>query len=184
MTGTIFKLILLSFFHFYLFLNTLKAHEGHNHKQKMPAIGIVQGSVTDSVTSQPIEYASISVIDNNSGTVVTGGLSKKDGSYRVGKFDFKYRKTWKQTDGTMYKRKGKARTTKREDYLLAHDLEKKAPRNISYQRLLWISVGKKIWGVSQFRLSDEHIRLYVLNPTKYSQLKNLLRGNLDGSTMQ
>ena len=112
------------------------------------------------------------------------GFIKKDGSYRTGKFDFKYRKTWKQTDGTMYQRKGKARTTKREDYLLAHDLEKKAPRNISYQRLLWISVGKKIWGVSQFRLADEHIRLYVLNPTKYSQLKNLLRGNLDGSTMQ
>ncbi len=112
------------------------------------------------------------------------GFIKVDGSYRTGKFDFKYRKTWKQTDGTMYKRKGKARTTKSQDYLLAHDLVKKAPRNISYQRLLWISVGKKIWGVSQFRLADEHIRLYVLNPTKYSQLKNLLRGNLDGSTMQ
>ena len=112
------------------------------------------------------------------------GFIKTDGSYRTGKFDFKYRKTWKQTDGTMYQRKGKARTTKREDYLLAHDLDKKAPRNISYQRLLWISVGKKIWGVSQFRLADEHIRLYILNPTKYSQLKNLLRGNLDGSTMQ
>ena len=112
------------------------------------------------------------------------GFIKTDGSYRTGKFDFKYRKTWKQTDGTMYKRKGKTRTTKREDYLLAHDLDKKAPRNISYKRLLWISVGKKIWGVSQFRLADEHIRLYVLNPTKYSHLKNLLRGNLDGSTMQ
>ena len=24
------------------------------------------------------------------------------------KFDFKYRKTWKQSDGTMYKRKGKS----------------------------------------------------------------------------
>ena len=112
------------------------------------------------------------------------GFIKTDGSYRYGRFDFKYRKTWKQTDGTMYKRKGKTRTTKREDYLLAHDLDKKAPRNISYNRLLWISVGKKIWGVSQFRLADEHIRLYVLNPTKYSQLKNLLRGNLDGSAMQ
>ena len=112
------------------------------------------------------------------------GFIKTDGSYRYGRFDFKYRKTWKQSDGTMYQRKGKARTTKREDYLLAHDLDKKAPGNISYQRLLWISVGKKVWGVSQFRLADEHIRLYVLNPTKYSQLKNLLRGNLDGSTMQ
>ena len=36
----------------------------------------------------------------------------------------------------MYKRKGKARTTKREDYLLAHDLDKKAPRNISYQKIV------------------------------------------------
>ena len=89
------------------------------------------------------------------------GFIKTDGSYRYGRFDFKYRKTWKQSDGTMYKRKGKARTTKREDYLLAHDLGKKAPRNISYQRLLWISVGKKIWGISQFRLADEHVRLYV-----------------------
>ena len=109
----------------------------------------------------------------------SAGFFKKDGSYRVGKFDFKYRKTWKQTDGTMYQRKGKARTTKKEDYLLAHDLDKKAPRNISYKRLLWISVGKKIWGISQFRLADEHIRLYVLNPTKYSELKNLLRGKLE-----
>ena len=117
-------------------------------------------------------------------TKFRAGFEKKNGEYRVGKFDLLNRKTWKQTDGTMYQRKGKARTTKREDYLLAHDLDKKAPRNISYQRLLWISVGKKIWGVSQFRLADEHIRLYVLNPTKYSQLKNLLRGNLDGSTMQ
>ena len=112
------------------------------------------------------------------------GFIKTDGSYRYGRFDFKYRKTWKQSDGTMYQRKGKARTTKREDYLLAHDLDKKAPRNISYQRLVWIRVGKKICGISQFRLADEHVRLYVLNPTKYSQLKNLLRGNLDGSTMQ
>jgi hypothetical protein len=112
------------------------------------------------------------------------GFIKVDGSYRTGKFDFKYRKTWKQTDGTMYQRKGKARTTKREEYLLAHDLEKKAPRNISYNRLLWISVGKKIWGISQYRSVDEHIRLYAMHPTKYSQLKNLLRGNLDGSTMQ
>ena len=28
------------------------------------------------------------------------GFIKTDGSYRTGKFDFKYRKTWKQTDGT------------------------------------------------------------------------------------
>ena len=59
------------------------------------------------------------------------GFIKKDGSKRVGKFDLLYRVRWKQTDDTMYKRKGRARTTDEDKYLLAHDLKKKAPRNIS-----------------------------------------------------
>ena len=49
----------------------------------MPAIGVVQGTITDSTTGQPIEYASVSIIDNHSGSVVTGGLSKNDGSFIV-----------------------------------------------------------------------------------------------------
>jgi len=32
------------------------------------------------------------------------GFTKVDGEYRVGKFDLLNRATWKQTDGTMYKR--------------------------------------------------------------------------------
>ena len=72
------------------------------------------------------------------------GFMKKDGSYRVGTFDLKNRETWKQQDGTMYKRKGKARTTDPDEYILAHDLVKKQPRNISVSRLKWFSVGKKV----------------------------------------
>ena len=34
------------------------------------------------------------------------GFVKKDGSNRVGKFDLIYRVRWKQTDDTMYRRKG------------------------------------------------------------------------------
>ena len=45
----------------------------------MPAIGVIQGSVTDSSSGAPIEYASISIVDNHDGDVVTGGLSKKMG---------------------------------------------------------------------------------------------------------
>ena len=45
------------------------------------------------------------------------GFIKKDGSYRVGKFDLKDRKTWKQEDGTMYRRKGKKRTTDANEYI-------------------------------------------------------------------
>ena len=73
---------------------------------------------------------------------IRAGFIKKDGSYRVGKFDLKHRKTWKQLDGTMYKRKGK-RTTNPDENILVHDLVKKAPRNIPVSRLLWFSVGKK-----------------------------------------
>ena len=66
-----------------LFPNELTAHEGHKKKEKMPAIGTVQGTVTDSTTGNPIEYASISLIDNHNGDIVTGALSKKDGSFSV-----------------------------------------------------------------------------------------------------
>ena len=65
------------------FLNPVFAHKDHNTKPAMPAIGVVQGTITDSTTGQPIEYASVSMIDNHSGSVVTGGLSKKDGSFIV-----------------------------------------------------------------------------------------------------
>ena len=66
-----------------LFPKELTAHEGHKKKEKMPAIGTVQGTVTDSTTGNPIEYASISLIDNHNGSIVTGALSKKDGSFSV-----------------------------------------------------------------------------------------------------
>jgi len=71
------------------------------------------------------------------------GFIKKDKSKRVGKFDLLYRVRWKQTDDTMYRRKGVARTTDEDEYLLAHDLDKKAPRNISYARMKFLNVGRK-----------------------------------------
>ena len=68
---------------FYLSIDNLLAHGGHNNISKRPAIGVVQGSVTDSITGSPIEYASISIIDNDDGSVITGGLSRKDGSFNI-----------------------------------------------------------------------------------------------------
>ena len=83
MTKSSLRLVLLSIFFLYLSLNNLLAHEGHNKKPKMPAIGVIQGSVTDSSSGAPIEYASISIIDNQDGDVITGGLSNKDGSFNI-----------------------------------------------------------------------------------------------------
>ena len=103
------------------------------------------------------------------------GFIKTDGSYRVGKFDLLNRSTWKQTDGTMYKRKGKKRTTNADEYILAHDLDKKAPRNISVKRLKWFSVGKKVYEVNHLELSDD-ITLVMFEKVKFTELKKLLSG--------
>ena len=76
------RLIFLSVCTIFLIQNVF-GHEGHSKKPKMPAIGVVQGSVTDSTSGAPIEYASISMIDNHDGDVVTGGLSDKNGSFNI-----------------------------------------------------------------------------------------------------
>ena len=101
------------------------------------------------------------------------GFTKVNGEYRVGKFDLLNRKTWKQTDGTMYKRKGKKRTTDPDEYILAHDLDKKAPRNISVKRLKWFSVGKKVYKINRLELNDD-ITIVMFDKVKFTALKTLM----------
>jgi hypothetical protein len=108
------------------------------------------------------------------------GFTKVNGEYRVGKFDLLNRSTWKQIDGTMYKRKGKKRTTDPDEYILAHDLDKKAPRNISVKRLKWFSVGKKVYKINRLEV-DDNITLVMFDKVKFTALKNLIkRGDING----
>ena len=102
------------------------------------------------------------------------GFTKKNGEYRVGKFDLLNRSTWKQTDGTMYQRKGKKRTTKADEYILAHDLDKKAPRNISVARLKWFSVGKKVYKINRLELNNT-ITIAIFEKVKFNHLKLLMK---------
>ena len=102
------------------------------------------------------------------------GFIKTDGSYRVGKFDLKNRETWKQADGTMYKRKGKKRTTNADEYILAHDLDNKAPRNISVARLKWFSVGKKVYKINRLELNNT-ITIAIFEKVKFNHLKLLMQ---------
>ena len=104
---------------------------------------------------------------------IRAGFIKKDGSYREGTFDLKDRKTWKQTDGTMYQRKGKKRTTNPDEYILAHDLTLKQPRNISVARLQWFSVGKKVYNIDRVDVND-HITIIKFEQVKFSQLDSLM----------
>ena len=108
------------------------------------------------------------------------GFIKVNGEYRIGKFDLLNRSTWKQIDGSMYKRKGKKRTTDQDEYILAHDLDKKAPRNISVKRLKWFSVGKKVYKINRLEV-DDNITLVMFDKVKFTALKNLIkRGDING----
>ncbi len=102
------------------------------------------------------------------------GFTKKNGEYRIGKFDLLNRSTWKQTDGSMYQRKGKKRTTKADEYILAHDLDKKAPRNISVARLKWFSVGKKVYKINRLELNDT-ITIVMFEKVEFNHLKLLMK---------
>ena len=102
------------------------------------------------------------------------GFTKVNGEYRVGKFDLLNRSTWKQSDGTMYKRKGKKRTTDPDEYILAHDLDKKAPRNISVKRLKWFSVGKKVYKINRLEVND-NITIVMFDKVKFNHLKLLMK---------
>ena len=104
------------------------------------------------------------------------GFIKKDGSKRVGKFDLLYRVRWKQSDGSMYKRKGKGRTTDEDEYLLAFDLDKKAPRNISYARMKWLNVGKKFYKIKHLKTK---VKVIEFPKVEFNVKKDLLDGNWD-----
>ena len=104
------------------------------------------------------------------------GFIKKDKSKRVGKFDLLYRVRWKQTDDTMYKRIGVARTTDEDEYLLAHDLNKKAPRNISYARMKFLNVGRKWYKTKHLKTK---VKVIEISKVTYKMKKDLLDGNWD-----
>ena len=104
------------------------------------------------------------------------GFIKKDKTKRVGKFCLQYRVRWKQSDGSMYKRKGKGRTTDEDEYLLAFDLDKKAPRNISYARMKWLGVGKKFYKINHLKTK---VKVIEFPKVEFDVKKDLLDGKWD-----
>ena len=64
-------------------LQLLHGHKDHAKKPAMPAIGIVQGTIVDSISSEPIEYASVSLVELEHNELVTGGLSNKNGRLNI-----------------------------------------------------------------------------------------------------
>ena len=48
-----------------------------------PKIGIIFGAVVDSASGEPVPYASVSVINERGGTIVTGGITKENGEFHI-----------------------------------------------------------------------------------------------------
>jgi len=78
------KLALSFIAYFYFFaITSIYAHKNHSSKPKMPAIGVVQGTVVDSLSSSPLEYASVSLVELEHNELITGGLTDKNGYLNV-----------------------------------------------------------------------------------------------------
>ena len=100
------------------------------------------------------------------------GFIKLNGSYRTGKFDLQHRSKWQQPDGTINKLKGKKRTTSSEHYLLAFEPSIKRHTNISLDKLLWLSMGKKLYKINGL-VNDDSLRVVMFEKVKFSYVKAL-----------
>ena len=67
----------------FLFTTFSYAQRHGSPRKNPPAIGVVSGSVSDSSSSLPIEYASVSLVNMSSNEVVTGALSNKTGTFTI-----------------------------------------------------------------------------------------------------
>ena len=56
---------------------------GRFNAANLPKIGVLQGIVVDSVTTEPIPYASVSVVNMRSNEIVTGGITNQTGSFNI-----------------------------------------------------------------------------------------------------
>jgi len=56
---------------------------GRFNPANLPKIGVLQGIVVDSVTTEPIPYASVSVVNMRSNEVITGGITDQTGSFNI-----------------------------------------------------------------------------------------------------
>ena len=57
--------------------------QGQMDPNKAPKIGIVYGSVVDSASSSPVQYASISIVNVRSSTIMTGGITNEKGEFYI-----------------------------------------------------------------------------------------------------
>tara|TARA_B100001971_G_scaffold121363_1_gene111784 strand:- start:13941 stop:16484 length:2544 start_codon:yes stop_codon:yes gene_type:complete len=75
------KLLLIQFL-FLISIPIILSGQHPGRGDKMPAICEISGTVVDSLTGKPIEYASVSVLGVN-GEIETGGITNKSGMFHI-----------------------------------------------------------------------------------------------------
>ena len=60
---------------------------GENGNMRSPAIGVITGKVLDAATKQAIEFATISIVRVRDSSVVTGGITDKQGVFTINEVD-------------------------------------------------------------------------------------------------
>ena len=75
------KLLLIWFF--FLIIIPIVLFGQSSSKDKKPATCEISGTVVDSLTGKPIEYASVSVLRKD-GSIETGGVTDLDGKFQIG----------------------------------------------------------------------------------------------------
>ncbi len=86
----IFKLFILSFLSLSLIFSHGEEHDhdNHNNKESYQSIGVIRGSVIDSMLDEVKMYASISLVKEGTENIITGGISDENGMFLIDKIPF------------------------------------------------------------------------------------------------
>lgn len=76
------KIVLITFLILGMGLQTWAQRPGMD-PNKRPKIGIVSGRVFDQLSGKPVEYATVALFSQRSGQLVSGTITKRDGSFRM-----------------------------------------------------------------------------------------------------
>ena len=69
----------------YLLLSLTLLMAQHSHEDHQDYVSSVSGTVLDNSTNQPVEYATIKIINPDDNTVITGTISNEDGYFKLDK---------------------------------------------------------------------------------------------------
>jgi outer membrane receptor protein involved in Fe transport len=157
---------------------------------KMLKIGVLQGTVIDSVTTQPLQYASVSLISQRTDEIITGGITDEDGRIYITKIPFGMYRVSIEYIGYKREDKGPIKFNPRENTVNVNlgNIEL-SPSTLSFskvevsgERPLFVqTMDKKIFNVEQNTITSGGSALDVLRQVPGVDVDNDGNVSLRGS---